>query len=347
MSSKRDADDEPDRVEGQDHPRETYDLIGQDLALERAARAVRSGRPPQAWLIAGPPGIGKATLAYRIARYLLRYGATGEGPADLAVPRNDPVSRQIEAEAHPGLLVVKRRRDDKGKLKTVINVDELRRLSPFFGLTSGAGGWRVAIVDPADEMNDNAANALLKILEEPPPRGILLLVSHAPGRLLSTIRSRCQRLDLKPLDESLVASTLARLLPDASADERSALARLSEGSLGLALRLGGEEGLKLARDAESLLDVRGAPDVAQILALAERIARAQDGLDHFGEFLAHALSRRIRARAQAGQADGRAVALWEELHALYERAVGVHMEPRQTVISSALKIAEARRRGAI
>jgi len=124
------------------------------------------------------------------------------------------------------------------------------------------------------------------------------------------------------------------------------LAQLSEGSLGLALRLAGDDGLKLARDAESLLDTKGAPDAAQILALAERVSRAQDGLTHFGEFLAHALSRRIRARAQTGESDKRAIALWEDLHALYERAVGVHMEPRQTVLSSALKVAEARRRGA-
>src|SRR4051812_10859638 len=114
MSAKRERDDEPDLVEGQSHPRQTYQLLGQDAALARAARAIRNGRPPQAWLIAGPPGIGKATLSYRIARYLLRYGAIAEGPEDLSVPPNDPVSRQIEAEAYPGLLVVKRRRDDKG-----------------------------------------------------------------------------------------------------------------------------------------------------------------------------------------------------------------------------------------
>jgi DNA polymerase III subunit delta' len=345
--SARDEDDEPDRVEGQSHPRETYELIGQDTALQRASRAIRSGRPPQAWLISGPPGTGKATLAYRIARYVLRYGATSEGLDDLAVAPKDPVSRQIEAEAYPGLLVLKRRRDDKGKLKTVINVDEIRRLGPFFGLTSGAGGWRVAIIDPADEMNDNAANALLKVLEEPPPRGLLMLVSHAPGRLLPTIRSRCQRLDLKPLDELLVVERLAVLIPDTAAEDRESLARLSEGSLGLALRLAGEDGLKLARDAESLLEARGAPDISQILSLAERVARAQDGLDHFGEFLAQAISRRIRARAQKGESDRHAITLWEEMHALYDRALGIHMEPRQTVIASALKVAEARRRGTI
>src|SRR5262249_28099340 len=162
---------------GQAHPRETQELWGQDAALARAARAIRSGRPPQAWLIAGPPGIGKATLAYRIARYVLRYGATVDGPADLSVPPNDVVSRQIEAQPHSGLLVLKRRENERGKLKTVLDVDEVRRLGGFFGMTAGAGGWRVAIIDSADEMNDNAANALLKVLEEPPARGLLLLIS--------------------------------------------------------------------------------------------------------------------------------------------------------------------------
>jgi DNA polymerase-3 subunit delta' len=193
------------------------------------------------------------------------------GPADLAVPPSDSVSRQIEAQSHPGLLVLKRQENDRGKLKTILDVDEVRRLGAFFGMTAEAGGWRVAIVDSADEMNDNAANALLKILEEPPARGLLMLISHAPGRLLPTIRSRTQRLDLKPLDEASLNDALAQLLPDIDGDDRAALFKLSEGSLGLALRLSGEEGLKLARDAETLLGARGAPDLSGVLALADRV----------------------------------------------------------------------------
>jgi DNA polymerase-3 subunit delta' len=349
MSPARKASEaeEPDRVEGQPHPRETYELIGQDAALQRAAAAIRSGRPPQAWLIAGPPGVGKATLAYRIARYLLRYGATADGPADLAVPPTDTVARQMAAQAHPGLLVLKRREDDKGKLRTVLNVDEVRRLSGFFGLTAGAGGWRVAIVDSADDMNDNAANALLKILEEPPARGILILVSHAPGKLLPTIRSRCRRLDLKPLETAALQQTLARLLPDASPQDRAALANIADGSIGLALRLAGEEGLQLARDADNLLSSHGSPDVPAIFTLADRVARASDGLKHFGQFLAQALSRRIRDRARAGEGDDRALDLWEQVNTQCARAEELHLEPRQTVLSSAAAIAEARRRGAI
>jgi DNA polymerase-3 subunit delta' len=298
-------------------------------------------------MISGPPGIGKATLAYRIARYLLRHGATAEGPADLSVVPNDIVSRQIEAQSHPGLLVLKRPNDEKtGKLKTVIGVDEIRRLGPFFGLTAAEGGWRVAIVDAADEMNDNAANALLKILEEPPPRGMLILVAHAPGRQLPTIRSRCQRLDLKPLDDAVLRGALKTFLPDANDGDLATLAHLAEGSLGLALRLADEDGLALARSAEALLEARQ-PDIKAMLALAERVARAQDGLQHFGDFLAQALSRRIRSRAAAGEGNERAIVLWERVEELYTRAVGIHMEPRQTVLSSSIAVAAAKRRGVV
>ncbi|MDE2473803.1 MAG: DNA polymerase III subunit delta', partial [Alphaproteobacteria bacterium] len=311
----------------------------------RAARAIRGGRPPHGLLLAGEPGIGKATLAYRMARYLLRYGASGDGPADLFVSPDDAVSRQVAAQAHPGLLVLKRPWDEKGRLKSVVTVNEVRRLGEFFGLKSASGGWRIALIDSADDMNPNAANALLKNLEEPPARSLLILISHAPGQLLPTIRSRVQRLDMKPLAESLVVEMLARMAPDPGPDERSALARLSGGSLGLALRLAGEEGAQLAEDAEHLLATvgGGSPDWTAMLKLADRTGRRPDNLEDFGNFLQRAVSRRVRAQAEAGHGGQRAVELWEQLNGLFTRATEVNLDPRQTVLAAAALIATARR----
>ena len=337
---------EADRIEGQPHPRETYELIGQEAALARASDAIRGGRLAHAWLIAGPPGVGKATFAYRVARYMLKYGATAEGPADLAVPANDIVSRQIEAQAHPGLLILTRRVDDKGKMPTALKVDEIRRLSSFFGLTSAAGGWRVAMVDTADDMNEEAANALLKTLEEPPAKGLLLVLAHAPGRLLPTIRSRCQRIDLRPLDEKTLAAALAERLPETNDKDRAALAHLAEGSLGLALRLSSEDGLELARAAESLLAAKGAPDVPKILALGDKVARLRDdGLANYGQFLRQALANRVRAAAESGKGAhlDRWVDVWERLNAMFASADALHLDPRQTVLSSALALNEVKR----
>ncbi|HUO92712.1 MAG TPA: DNA polymerase III subunit delta' [Rhizomicrobium sp.] len=353
MAPRRPKAEEPlveiDRVPGQPHPREEFRLVGQGEVLARAARAIRGGRPPQAWLIGGPPGIGKATLAYRIARYLLRYGATAEGPEDLRVAENDSVSVQVKAGAHPGLLVLKRGiNPDTGKLMTILSVNEIRKLGNFFGLTSGAGGWRVAIVDTADDMNDAAANALLKLLEEPPPRAMLLLLAHAPARLLPTIRSRCQRLDVRPLDDATLDAELAARLPEMPPAERAHLAKLAGGSLGAALRFVDEEGLMLASEADKLIDRAASPDFAATLALAERIGRIDDGTEMFGRFLLESLSARIRDRARAGAAHlDRWIALWERLDKSFGRTEALHLEPRQTVLSAAEALAKTARRGTL
>ena len=338
--------DESDRIEGFPHPRATGDLIGQDLALSLAARVIRGGKPPQGWLISGPPGIGKATLAYRIARYLLAHGARDTGAEDLSVPSSDHNAIQVAAGSHPGLLVLKRGINEKtGRLMSELPVDEVRRLAGFFGMTSGAGGWRVAIVDTADDMNANAANAILKLLEEPPGRAMLILLANRPGQLLPTIRSRCQRLDLRPLDQMSVAEALKRFLPDANAEERASLARLSGGTIGAALQLASGEGSELAAEADRLIENAATPDTIALLALGDRLARMKDGLPRFSDFLVETLAARLRARARLSSANlERWTALLDRLEDNFSRSRGLNLEPRQTLLSAARDMAATARR---
>ena len=187
------------------HPRENPQLLGHENAERELIEATGSGRLAHAWLLTGPRGIGKATLAYRFARYLL--SAAGgidlfgnESANSLYVAPDSDVFRRLATGSHGEVMTIERSPDPKTrKLRNAIVVGDIRRLQGFFGLTASEGGWRIAIIDSADEMNRNAANALLKILEEPPKRGILLLTAHAPGRLAPTIRSRCRRIALRPL----------------------------------------------------------------------------------------------------------------------------------------------------
>jgi DNA polymerase-3 subunit delta' len=237
---------------------------------------------PHAWLIGGPAGIGKATLAYRLARYVLANpdaaGPAVRSAASLAVAPDHPAAQRIAAQAHPDLLVLERAINEKtGKLYTVIRVEDVRRTVSFFGSTAGEGGWRVCIVDAADELQyPQAANALLKILEEPPANALLLLVSHAPARLLPTIRSRCRRLTLRPLSTAEVATGAARVLGRAEDDaELREAAAQAEGSIGRALMLLEGPALELRRQVVAQLDRLPSIDPRALHTLGEALGGAE------------------------------------------------------------------------
>jgi DNA polymerase-3 subunit delta' len=254
------------------HPRDSFALEGMEGPDQAVADALGRSRFHHAWLLTGPEGAGKASFAYRVARRLLgaasdpAFGLLGSSPAD-------PVSRQVSARAHPDLMVLDRETDD-GKPRKSIPVDEARALPGFFAQSPAAAPYRVAIIDAADDLNVNAANAVLKTLEEPPARGVVLLVSHSPGKLLPTLRSRCRTLAIPPLGENLLVDELERRI---GVDEAAArrLARMSRGALGRALNLAQGGALTADDTARSLLANLPQLDQAALLALADSFRGAE------------------------------------------------------------------------
>ena len=254
---------EPDRVPGAPHPREAARVLGHDTEIATFVDAARGGRLHHAWLLAGPRGVGKASFAWSAARWLL---ADGESD-DLTVASDHPVSRRIRALSEPRLNLVRRPWDAKaGRLRAEITVDEIRRLLSFFHMSAAEGGRRVAIIDAADELNGPAANALLKMLEEPPRGTVIFLVAHRPARLLPTIRSRCRTLRFSSLSPEVMGDILAGL--DAPGDP-ARLAALSAGSVGEALRLAGQGGLAAYQRISDLFATLPRLDRPAALKLAE------------------------------------------------------------------------------
>ncbi len=354
---------EPDRVDGAPHPRETHALYGQEAAEAAFLDVWRSGRLHHAWLLTGPRGVGKATLAWRIARSLIAEPPAGglfgaqETPETLAMAPDDPVFRRVASLGEPRLKLLRRPWDEKGKrLKTVIDVAEARSLRSFFGLTAADGGWRVAIIDSVDDMNANAANALLKILEEPPEKSILLLVSHTPSKLLPTVRSRCRVLALSPLSPEDLAAAVADA---AGAAPDPAVAALAGGSAGEALRIAAVEGAETYAELVAL--VSGAPGLDR--AALHRLADAAAGRDAEAKYdstirLAALLLARLARAEAAGPGDeatrgehalmARLAArpaqarIWAEAAAAFEtrtaRARAVNLDPSLTILDTFLAI---------
>ncbi|MBS0982714.1 DNA polymerase III subunit delta' [Gluconobacter cerinus] len=294
-------------------PRHTFDLRGHEAAEETFRAALASGRLHHAWLISGPAGIGKATLAFRLARILLN----GEDPASAA-------ARRITAGTHGDLLEISRAVDEKkGRLRGEITAADVRPVQSFLHHTATEGGWRVVIVDGAEYLNRFAANALLKILEEPPPKAILLLTTASPGRLLPTIRSRCRALALSPLPDA----DMRLLVPDVPED---VLAR-SHGSPGRALFLAQDRDGAIAAFVAEIL--AGKTLTADMLPFIDRIARETEGFALLCDLLGEGLADRARSAARRGDlpvADSSARQC-SELDTLRRQTDGFNLDKAQAI----------------
>jgi DNA polymerase-3 subunit delta' len=331
--------------------REMTALYGHADAERALLEAYQSARMPHAWLIGGPPGIGKATLAYRLARFVLAHpdpkSAAVQAATSLAVEADHPVARRIAAQAQGDLLVLERVVNEQtGKLYTVIRVDDVRRSVSFFGSTAGEGGWRIAIVDAVDDLQREGANALLKVLEEPPERTLLLLISHAPGRELPTIRSRCRRLLLRPLDTADVTQAIqAATGRNAAEAEVVQAASASDGSVGRALRFLDGPALALRQRVLDLLAQLPNPDPRALHALGDALSGSEpQTLSTFMDMVNGWLSDRLDADVYGVAQMARTAQAWEKVNRAARDVESYNLERKPLVFSVFGALAETARR---
>lgn len=343
-------------------PRDTSELLGHEAAEHAFLSAWNGGRLAHAWLITGPRGIGKATLAFRIARFVLSQGHASRGaalfqsaPDSLAMGPDHAVFRRVASGGHADLRIIDR--ESETSSKTRISVESVRGIGSFLSLTPAEGGWRVVILDALDDLNQNGANALLKILEEPPADALILLTCHSPGRVLPTIRSRCRRLALKPLSQTNVIELISRRIPELPPADAQALAHLSEGSIGKALALQEEGGLELYGEMLDHLAKLPSLDVQGLHRFADRLGRDQASFRTLGELFASWLARAIGAAGGSGGVQAatpneiaasshvggstgldRWLDLWEKTCRSFERAEAINLDRKQVVLSAFLAV---------
>jgi DNA polymerase-3 subunit delta' len=340
---------EPDTttLDGAIPPQENTRLFGHDAAQEFLAQSYQSGKGHHAILIEGPEGIGKATLAFRFANHVLAHPDPQSAPTMLSDP--DPTSpsfRQIVGGASHNLLHLSRPADAKtGKLKSSITVDEIRRAGKFFSQTSGTGNWRIVIVDTADEMNRNAANAVLKILEEPPKRALFMMLSHAPGKLLPTIRSRCLPLNLRPLSEDDLLASLGHLGIRLDPDKTDKILALSGGSVAQAIKLVNYGGLEVLAAFDAVLVQKGPTQRKAMHKLADVVTQKDNDtlFSFFTDHLSQFVTGEARGAAMTNDVQ-RAYQLSQLQRAITERFMvsdAYNLDRKQTVLTALTELAAA------
>ena len=298
------SEDRPGVLDGAIPPAENVKLFGHAQAEEFLAQAYQAGKGHHAILIEGPEGIGKATLAFRFANHVLNHPDPQSAPESMSDPDpQSPIFRQIAGGASHNLLYLTRPVDEKtGKVKSAITVDEVRRAGKFFSQTSGTGNWRIVIVDPADDLNRNAANAILKILEEPPKRALFLVLSHAPGKLLPTIRSRCLSLSLHPLSDQDMLACFDNLELSVNPQTLGAVLKAAKGSVSEALKLINYGGLEIMEVFANILESTGPQARKSMHKLADALA-SKDNETIFTFFVSQMTSE-IEFRAKAAAHSG-------------------------------------------
>lgn len=333
---------ESDCQPGAPHPRLALHLFGQGGAERTLLDAYRSGRFPHAWILGGRRGIGKATLAWRLARFLLAHPDPASEAVrqaeTLAVSPESAAFRQVAALSAPDLVVLRREWNEKARPPrhfTEIRVEDVRAATARFRLSASDGGWRVAIIDSGDDLNASAANALLKMIEEPPPRSLFLIVSSQPGKLLPTIRSRCRRLMLEPLSSEDLSRALAALGQSEHARDQKLLQQAG-GSVAEALRLADREKSRFVNQVERLLQSARDPDWGEIAALADRFARITAERDYavFVETVFRHLDSEVRRRAKEGAGLVAPLAgVWERFAAAQLQTDELNLDKRPLVLS--------------
>lgn len=286
-------------------PAANPDLFGHEAHEKLILSLFNDGRLPHALIFAGPMGVGKTTAAFRVARFLLKhgngddnqdslFGDAPEKPSTLTIPSDDPVFSKVAAGGHPDLRYFERPLNDRGVKKTVVDVETVRKIAPFLRMSSAEGGWRVVILDEADMMNKNAQNAILKILEEPPPKALLILICDRLGAMLPTIRSRCRTFHFSPLAPDKLQTLLKRAAPAATSGELKLLTALSDGSMGRALTLHEEKGVNTLNTVLSFLEGWPEWDWAKMHPMADNLSRedkAYEGFVHIMEWIVQSFAR--------------------------------------------------------
>jgi DNA polymerase III subunit delta' len=351
------ADPESDRLDGFAHPRMTKDLFGHAGPESLLVEQVAGGRMHHGWLIMGPEGVGKATLAYRLARHLLAAPEERDPfGQSLQVAADTRAARLVAGLAHPSLLVLRRTyQSSNKKFSASIPIEEVRRLRSFMAHTVEAKSWRVVLVDQADDLNPNSANAILKSLEEPPPQTVFILLSSEPRKLLPTIRSRCRTLDLGPLgsEDLKKAVTAAFIASEANPPDPAdwpKLEELADGSVRRALMISASGGLKLYERVVALVSLLPKVDWPAVHALGDELAGAanEQKFTAFFDFLSALLARLIRARttgegrpadlqiAQRVIRDG-AVPLWAEaweaIHRDFNETMLINLDRKALILA--------------